>query len=106
MGTELNSEAEQVPIDNRLCTVRPNRTVRTQKDRNTRRCLFFVSVYEVENEFYRKLSNFLQKVKCSDLLVMSGGFNAKIGKLNQTQRQLDAYYGVKAQRTDNGDRLL
>ncbi|CAH8290911.1 unnamed protein product, partial [Schistosoma intercalatum] len=37
---------------------------------------------------------------------MAGDFNAQVGKLSDKERHLGGYYGVVAQRTDNGDRLL
>ncbi|PXX94074.1 hypothetical protein DF185_23100, partial [Marinifilum breve] len=105
---------EWIPIDSRLCAVRLNGTVRTRKDRDTRRCLFVVSAYsptdcssdDVKDEFYRKLSDLLRKAKRSDVVIVAGDFNAQIGKLSERERHLSGSYGVVAQRTDNGDRLL
>ncbi|CAH8485715.1 unnamed protein product [Schistosoma margrebowiei] len=119
VGIALSMRAEQallewIPINSRLCAVRLNGSVRTRKDRDTRRCLFVVSAYaptdcssdEVKDEFYRKLSELLQKAKRSDIVLVGGDFNAQIGSLNQTERHLGGYFSVPAQRTDNGDRLL
>ncbi|TNN07625.1 Retrovirus-related Pol polyprotein from type-2 retrotransposable element R2DM, partial [Schistosoma japonicum] len=50
VGIALSRRAELalldwIPVDSRLCAVRLNGTVRTRKDRDTRRCLFVVSAY-------------------------------------------------------------
>ncbi|CAH8439570.1 unnamed protein product [Schistosoma margrebowiei] len=60
----------------------------------------------MKDEFYRKLSELLQKAKRSDIVIVAGDFNAQIGSLSQTERHLGGYYIIPAQRTDNGDRLL
>ncbi|KAK4467292.1 hypothetical protein MN116_000315, partial [Schistosoma mekongi] len=81
---------------------------------DTRRCLFVVSAYaptdcssdEVKDEFYRKISDPLRKAKRTDVVIMAGDFNAQVGRLDETERHLGGSYGVEAQRTDNGDRLL
>ncbi|TNN13054.1 Craniofacial development protein, partial [Schistosoma japonicum] len=119
IGIALSRRAELalldwIPVDSRLCAVRLNGTVRTRKDRNTRRCLFVVSAYaptdcssdEVKDEFYSKLSDLLQKARRSDIIIMAGDFNAQVGRLSENERHLGGCYGVAAQRTDNGDRLL
>ncbi|CAH8613030.1 unnamed protein product, partial [Schistosoma mattheei] len=119
VGIALSMRAEQallewIPVNSRLCAVRLNGYVRTRKDRDTRRCLFVVSAYaptdcssdEVKDEFYRKLSELLQKAKRSDIVLVAGDFNAQIGSLNQTERHLGGYFSIPTQRTDNGDRLL
>ncbi|CAH8635224.1 unnamed protein product [Schistosoma curassoni] len=105
---------EWIPVNSRLCAVRLNGSVRTQKDRDTRRCLFVVSAHaptdcssdEVKNEFYRKLSELLQKAKRLDIVLVAGDFNAQIGSLNQTERHLGGYFSIPAQRTGNGGGLL
>ncbi|CAH8430348.1 unnamed protein product [Schistosoma haematobium] len=119
VGIALSMRAEQallewIPVNSRLCAVRLNGYVRTRKDRDTRRCLFVVSAYaltdcssdDVKDEFYRKLSELLQKAKRSDIVLVAGDFNAQIGSLNQTERHLGGYFSIPTQRTDNGDRLL
>ncbi|KAH9583805.1 Craniofacial development protein 2 [Schistosoma haematobium] len=102
-----------IPVDSRLCAVRLDGTVRTRKGRHTRRCLFVVSAYsptdcssdDVKDEFYRKLSD-LRKARRTDVVIVAGDFNAQVGKLSERERHLGGSYGVVAQRTDNGDRLL
>ncbi|CAH8658448.1 unnamed protein product [Schistosoma rodhaini] len=119
VGIALSTRAEQallewIPVNSRLCAVRLNGSIRTRKDRDTRRCLFVVSAYaptdcshdEVKDDFYRKLSELLQKAKRSDIVVVAGDFNAQVGSLNQTERHLGGCFSIPAQRTDNGDRLL
>ena len=119
VGIALSTRAEQallewIPVNSRLCAVRLNGSVRTRKDRDTRRCLFVVSAYaptdcshdEVKDDFYRKLSELLQKAKRSDIVVVAGDFNARVGSLNQPERHLGGCFSIPAQRTDNGDRLL
>ncbi|CAH8453374.1 unnamed protein product [Schistosoma guineensis] len=105
---------EWIPVNSRLCVVRLNGSARTQKDRDTRRCLFVVSAYaptdrnldEMKGDFYRKLSELLQKAKCSNIVLLADDFNAQVGRLNQAERHLGGYSGIPDQRTDNVDRLL
>nr|CAX83711.1 endonuclease-reverse transcriptase [Schistosoma japonicum] len=105
---------EWIPVNSRLCAVQLNGSVRTQRNRDTRRCLFVVSAYaptdcspdKLKDEFYRNLCELLQKAKHSDIVVVAGDFNAQIGSLDQTERHLGGYFSVPAQRTDNGDHLL
>ncbi|CAH8290604.1 unnamed protein product [Heterobilharzia americana] len=94
--------------------MRLNGTVRTKRNSETRRCLFVVSACaptdcssdEVKDEFYRKLSNLLSKAKRSDVVVVAGDFNAQVGRLSEAERHLGGTFGIPAERTDNGDRLL
>ncbi|CAH8530774.1 unnamed protein product [Schistosoma rodhaini] len=38
--------------------------------------------------------------------MVAGDFNAQVGSLNQTERNLSGYFGIQAQQTDIGDHLL
>ncbi|TNN08890.1 polyprotein, partial [Schistosoma japonicum] len=86
----LSSKVEKalldwIPIDSRLYAVLLNGTVRTRKDRDTRRNLFVVSVYaptdcssnKVKDGFYRKLSDLLCKTERTDVVIVVGDFNAQ-----------------------------
>lgn len=46
---------------------------------------------KVEDEFHRKLYNLPQKVKRPGALIVAGSFNAHIGKLKQTERDLNEF---------------
>lgn len=118
VGITLSSKAKQtlrdwIPIHNRLFIVQLNRTVQTQKYGNVCCCFFFVSVCspndcssdEVIDGFYSKLFKVRQNAKCSDIVIVVGGFNAQADRINQTRRYLYGSYGVATQQTDNSDRL-
>ncbi|CAH8429248.1 unnamed protein product [Schistosoma intercalatum] len=119
VGIALRMRAEQalldwIPVNSRSCAVRLNGSVRTRKDRDTRRYPFVLYAYAptdcssegLEDEFYRKLSEILQKANRSDIVPTGGDFNAQIGSLNRKERHLGGYFSILVQRTDNGDRLL
>ncbi|VDP43854.1 unnamed protein product [Schistosoma margrebowiei] len=57
-------------------------------DKDTRRCFFVVSAYAPtdcsSDEFYRKLSEVLQKAKGSDIVLVADDFNAQIGEARNT----------------------
>ncbi|TNN18187.1 Craniofacial development protein, partial [Schistosoma japonicum] len=57
-------------------------------------------------KFNSKLTDLLQKARRSDIVIMAGDLNAQVGRLSENERHLGGCYGVTAQRTDNGDRLL
>nr|CAH8876408.1 unnamed protein product [Trichobilharzia regenti] len=115
----LSTRAEKtlldwIPVDSRMCAVRLNGSVRRRKDCTTRRCLFVISAYaptdcssdETKDEFYQKLSSLVRKAKRSDIVVLASDINAQVGKLCQSEKDVNGTYGVLCQRTDSSDRLL
>lgn len=119
VGIALNCASERalidwIPVNSRLCAVRLNGSVRVNRGSNRRRCLFVVSVYaptdcssdEFKDAFYRDLSVLLQNAKRSDVIIIAGDFNAQLGRLNSSEKRFGGTFGVPANRTDNGDRLL
>jgi len=60
----------------------------------------------VKDDFYRELSNLLRLAKSSDIIILAGDMNAQVGQLSQFETHLGVIYGVRANRTDNGNRLL
>ncbi|CAH8452631.1 unnamed protein product [Heterobilharzia americana] len=95
-------------FDNHLCAVRLNGSVRTKRNGETRCCLCVISAHaptdcssnEVKDEFYRKLSSLLLEVKCSDMVVVEGHFNAQLGRLTQTERHLHGTFGIPVRLLD------
>ncbi|CAH8531032.1 unnamed protein product [Heterobilharzia americana] len=108
------SLVDWILVDSWLCAVRLNGVVRTKRNSETRRCLSLISAYaptdsssdEVKDEFYRKLSSLLLEAKLLDMIVVAGGFNAQVGRLNQAEKHSDGTFGIPTERTDNGDHLL
>lgn len=98
-----------ITVDSRLCAVQLNRTVRTRKDRDTRRCLFVISAYSptncssdhVKDEFCGKISGLLQNVRRCDVVIVAHDFNAQLAELSEMERHLGGSDGVMTQRTDN-----
>ena len=94
--------------------VRLNGSVRVNSSRLKRRALFVISAYaptdcstsEVKDEFYRELSQLLQNVRATDVVVVAGDFNAQLGRLDESERYLGGRFTIPANRTDNDDRLL
>ena len=60
----------------------------------------------MKDDFYRELSNLLRLAKSSDIIILAGDMNAQVGQLSQFETHLGGIYGVRANRTDSGDRLL
>ena len=55
---------------------------------------------------YDQVSKLLQSTKRSDIVVIAGDMNAQVGKLHSSEACLGGRFGLPAQRTNNGDRLL
>ena len=52
------------------------------------------------------LSQVLSTVTNTDIVVLAGDMNAKVGRLSQSERYLGGHFGVDSCRTDNGERFL
>jgi hypothetical protein len=61
---------------------------------------------EAKDDFYRELSTLVQTAKRSDVVIVAGDFNAQLGRLDGSEKRFGGTFGVPANRTDNGDRLL
>ncbi|CAH8546823.1 unnamed protein product [Dicrocoelium dendriticum] len=112
IGRALSGKAEAAlldwfPINSRLCAGRLWGSCRINKHREQRRNLFVISVYtpndcggdSVKDEFYRDLQQLLTNAKKSDVVILSGDFNARVGHLG-------GHHALNENRSDNGERLL
>ncbi|MES9976933.1 MAG: reverse transcriptase domain-containing protein [Candidatus Thiodiazotropha sp.] len=119
VGIALSHRAESalidwIPINSRLCAVRLEGSSRVSKLLNTKRSLFVIAAYaptdcssdSVKDEFYRQLHDLLRNVAKSDIVVLAGDLNARVGRLTTTESHLGGHHGLDSCRTDNGERLL
>ena len=119
VGIVLSSRAEAsvvdwIPINSRLCAVRIETAVRTDAMASTRRCLFVVSAYAPTNcssdtskdEFYSELYGLLRMARSSDITLVLGDMNARVGRLTSSELRLGGNFGLDSTRSDNGERLL
>lgn len=119
VGIALSRKAEGalldwIPVNSRLCAVRLNGSTKVNRKTNRRRCLFIVSVYaptdcssdDAKDEFYSDLVRLLGQAKRSDIVLVAGDFNSQVGRLMGPEKRLGGHFGVHANRTDNGERLL
>ena len=60
----------------------------------------------MKDSFYQNLDELLRKAKKTDVIVLAGDFNARIGRLLPSEQNLGGPYGLEHDRTDNGERLL
>ncbi|GAA55110.1 craniofacial development protein 2 [Clonorchis sinensis] len=103
-----------IPVDSRLCAVRPATSVKRSHKREVDRCLLVVSAYAptdcssdaVQDRFYDALNALLLRAKSLDIVVVVGDLNAQVGRLSVSQTHLGGRYGLDSARTDNGERLL
>ena len=115
----LNARAEAsllewIPINSRICAVRLATNVGTDSISQNKRCLFVVATYaptdcsslDVKDAFYTELDALLRRSKSSDIVLLAGDMNAQLGRLDSSESELGGGFGLEAQRTDNGERLL
>lgn len=115
----LNEEAENsliewIPINSRLCAVRLDGSCRVNRNKTIKRCLFVVAAYAptdcssdiMKDQFYDELNNLILRAPSTDLVVLAGDFNARVGRLNSEELHLGGTHGLDSIRNDNGDRLL
>ncbi|CAH8585366.1 unnamed protein product [Schistosoma curassoni] len=94
VGVALSARAEAglidwIPINSRLCAVRLESSIKVRRNRREKRCLFVISAYAptdcsldaIKDEFYHQLSVLLQKVRSTDIVVLTGDLNAQVGRL-------------------------
>ena len=119
VGIALSRKAENAlldwfPVNSRLSAVRLNGSVKVSRNKNSRRCLFVVSIYaptdcssdDLKDKFYSDLSGLLENARSSDIVMVIGDFNAQIGRLDESERRFGGSHAIPSRRTDNGDRLL
>ena len=119
VGIALSSRAEPallewIPVDSRICAVRLKGSCRKSRFRTETRNLFVVAAYAptdcssdaVKDDFYQRLHNLLRSVPRTDIVVLAGDLNARVGRLTSFESHLGGRFGLDCQRTDNGDRLL
>ncbi|MGL5405228.1 MAG: endonuclease/exonuclease/phosphatase family protein, partial [Propionibacteriaceae bacterium] len=119
VGIALSAKAEAaiadwIPVNSRLCAVRLESSVCVNRYRTKKRCMFIVSAYAptnsstdlVKDEFYHQLSDLLRLAKNTDIVVLAGDMNARIGQLDTNELHLGGGFAVDSVRNDNGDRLL
>ncbi|CAH8560679.1 unnamed protein product [Dicrocoelium dendriticum] len=119
VGIALSGKAEAAlldwfPINSRLCAVRLRGSCRINRHREERRNLFVISVYaptdcsgdSVKDDFYRDLHQLLTNAKKSDVVILAGDFNARVGRLLPYERHLGGHHALDENRSDNGERLL
>ncbi|CAH8447460.1 unnamed protein product [Schistosoma margrebowiei] len=119
VGVALSARAEAalidwIPINSRLCAVRLESSIKVRRNRREKRCLFVISAYAptdcspdaIKDEFYHQLSVLLQKVRLTDIVVLTGDLNAQVGRLGTEESRLGGRWGLVGHRSDNGDRLL
>ncbi|KER28315.1 hypothetical protein T265_04844 [Opisthorchis viverrini] len=103
----LSLEAENVlldwiPVSSRLCAVRLSDPIKI----NVAYAPTGSSSETEKDEFYQNLSRLLRSARRMDILILVGDMNAQVGRLISEEAQLDDPFGVDAERTDNGKRLL
>jgi len=119
VGIVLSSAAESallnwIPVNSRLCAIRIASGVGVSVRRSTKRSLFVISAYAptncssdtIKDEFYDSLRNLLNLSRSSDIVILTGDFNAQVGLLGENEQTLGGRYGIDSPRSDNGERLL
>ncbi|CAH8540670.1 unnamed protein product [Schistosoma guineensis] len=119
VGVALSARAEAalidwIPINSRLCAVRLESSIKVRRNRREKRRLFVISAYAptdcspdaIKDEFYHQLTVLLQKVRSTDIVVLTGDLNAQVGRLGTEESRLGGRWGLVGRRSDNGDRLL
>jgi hypothetical protein len=119
VGIVLSQRAEAallewIPINSRLCAVRLAGSCKVARGRDINRCLYVVSAYaptdcsseSLKDEFYSQLNDLLRKAPRSDIVVLAGDLNARVGRLSLEEAQLGGPHGLDSHRNDNVERLL
>ena len=119
VGIALSSRAEAalldwIPVDSRLCAVRLEGACKVSKSRTGKRNLFVICAYAptdcspdaIKDIFYHKLHDLLHKASRTDIVILAGDLNARVGQLLPSEAHLGGPFGLDSCRSDNGDRLL
>ena len=119
VGIVLSSIAEAsllewIPVDSRLCAVRLKGSCRRSRLREETRNLFVIAAYAptdcssdaVKDGFYQRLHDLLRTIPRSDVVILAGDLNARVGRLSADESHLGGCFGLECSRSDNGERLL
>ena len=119
VGIALSDRAEAavlewIPVNSRLCAVRLEGSLKVSSKRDAKRCLFVVAAYAptdcspdlAKNDFYCHLQALLHQAPRSDIVILAGDLNARVGRLCTVESRLGGPHGLDACRNDNGERLL
>ncbi|CAH8492285.1 unnamed protein product [Dicrocoelium dendriticum] len=119
VGIALSARAETalidwIPINSRLCAMRLHGSCKVSRCRVEKRALFVISAYAptdcssdiVKDQFYQNLHELLLRAPKTDIIVLAGDFNARVGRLLPCERHLGGPHGYDDVRSDNGERLL
>ncbi|KAA3677333.1 uncharacterized protein DEA37_0002776 [Paragonimus westermani] len=119
VGIALSHRAEQclidwIPVNSRLCTVKLNTSIKTCRRNSEKCCVFIILAYvlkgscsdAVKDAFCVALIDLLRQTKHSDNIVLAGNPNAQLGRLSPEEERLGGMFGVRAQLTDSGGKLL
>ncbi|CAH8657151.1 unnamed protein product [Dicrocoelium dendriticum] len=119
VGVVLSARAESalldwIPVNSRLCAVRLRGSCNVSRRRDVKRALFVVSAYAptdcsqdaVKDSFYQQLHELLRSSKRTDIVILAGDFNARVGRLLPSEHHIGGSFGLGGSRSDNGDRLL
>jgi exonuclease III len=119
VGVALSPRAEAalldwIPVNSRLCAVRLEGSCRVNSRRSDTRALFVVSAYAptdcspdtIKDVFYQQLHELLHKASRTDIVLLAGDLNARVGRLSVNEARLGGQFGLDNGRSDNGNRLL
>lgn len=115
VGTALSMRTERalldcIPVNNHLCAVLSESSVRVKSSWFKCHCLFVVSVYAFPDctfpEFCGQLSQLLWSAPSIDVLVAAGDFDAQRSYLQEKATLIRSRFFDPADRTYNGDRHL
>ncbi|KAA3679095.1 uncharacterized protein DEA37_0007431 [Paragonimus westermani] len=117
LGTFPNSTTaaalvDGIPVNCRLRAVRPAGSVKASSGCKTFVNLFIVSAPTdlsdicVKDAIHSDLAAFLQSTRGCDIVVLAGGMNAQVGRLDETEFSLGGRFGVTSRWSNNGGRSL
>lgn len=118
VGIALSSRAEAalqdwIPVSSRLCAVRLRGSCKVSKCRSDERSLFVVSAYAptdcspdtVKDEFYHQLHVLLRKASKTDIVILAGDLNARVGRLDSSEAHLGGRFGLDTCRSLPSSRM-
>ncbi|WP_432422671.1 endonuclease/exonuclease/phosphatase family protein [Streptococcus dysgalactiae] len=119
VGIALSPRAEAalldwIPVDSRLCAVRLEGACKVNRRHTDKRNLFVICAYApkdcnpdaMKDCFYHNLHDLLLKASRTDIVILAGDLNARVGQLLPCEAHLGGPFGLDSCRSDNGDRLL
>ena len=102
VGIALSYKAESVlldwiPVNSRLCATRLNSSLKVNKNKSTRRTLLVSSGSnddDIKDQFYADLNELLHLRKTSDIVIVAGDFNAQVGRLSSSERNISGRFSL------------